>query len=355
MPRRTRRLPVVVLLACTCSLAPWLALAQKEEGAAKGKPGHASSKDHPLAPADVKNPVLWEDPGNIAGKDLFYGRGGADHQPKPPFTFVEEDRNGTNPKFDARDSENKKWRVKLGVEARPEVTASRLLWAVGYFTDDDYVLPTATVAHLHLQRGRDLVQGETVTEARFDRKPKGEDKIADWRWKQNPFTGKREFNGLRVMMAVLNNWDLKDVNNAVYSDDKHDRQIFLVHDIGATFGSNTEHRTHDSDKGNLQSYETSKFVVKNEGGKVTFGTPAFPGKFLYDEGPVLVGEAFRRSALDWIGHDIPVADARWVGSLLGQLTHGQIEDAFRAGDFPTDQREAFVKVVEDRIAALKTL
>ena len=51
----------------------------------------------------------------------------------------------------------------------------------------------------------------------FERKPDGEEKVGIWRWKDNPFTGRREFNGLRVMMAVMNNWDLKDVNNAVYS------------------------------------------------------------------------------------------------------------------------------------------
>lgn len=346
---------VPALLLCSCFASGVGLAAQDDAQTSQKPPKHGGSKDRPLTPAQVKNPILWEDPGPIADKNLFLGLGGDDHRPKPPFTFVEEDHNGTNPKFDARDADGKKWRVKLGVEARPEVTSSRLLWAVGYFTDEDYVLPSATVAGLQMTRGQDLVHGDAITEARFDRKSKGEDKIADWRWKANPFTGTREFNGLRVMMAVLNNWDLKDVNNSVYSDDRQGRQIFLVHDIGATFGSNDEHRTHDADKGNLKSYEISKFIVKNEGGKVTFGTPSFPAKFLVDEGPVLVGEAFRRSALDWIGHDIPVADARWIGGLLAQLSHAQIEDAFRAGDFPAADREAFVKVVEERIAALKAL
>ncbi len=347
-------LPAAFLLSTAC-LGPGR-LATAQDGASQSKPGHVKAKDHLLAPAQIKNPVLWQDPGSIPEKNLLYGLGGTDHQPKGPFTFEAEDMNGTNPKFDARDADGKKWRVKLGVEARPEVTASRLLWAVGYFTDDDYLLPTATVAGLHLRRGADLVHsGGLITDARFDRKPKEEKKIADWRWRTNPFTGTREFNGLRVMMAVLNNWDLKDVNNAVYSDEKEGRQIFLVHDIGATFGANDEHRTHDTDKANVESYKHSKFIVKNDGGKVTFGTPAFPGKFLFDEGPVLVGEAFRRSALDWIGHDIPVADARWMGSLLAQLSHEQIEDAFRAGGFPDDQREAFVEVVEQRISELKAL
>lgn len=345
-------LPVALLFLTGCLALCQPALAQDN---AEGKPGHKGSKDRPPAAAQIPHPVLWQDPGQIGEKNLLFGLGGADHQPKAPFSFVEEDHSGTNPKFDAQDADGKKWRVKLGVEARPEVTASRLLWAVGYFTDEDYLLPTATVANLHIRRGANLVHGDAITNARFDRKPKGEHKLADWRWKSNPFTGTREFNGLRVMMAVLNNWDLKDVNNAVYTDDKHDRQIFLVHDIGATFGANTEHRTHDTDKGNLKSYEESKFIVKNESGKVTFGTPAFPSQFLYNEGPVLIGEAFRRSAIVWIGHDIPIADARWMGGLLAQLSHEQIEDAFRAGDFPEDQREAFVKVVEERISDLKEL
>lgn len=353
MSRRRLCLPLAHMFV-TLSLGSGL-LATAQDAAAKTKSGDTSDKDHPLSAAQLHKPVLWQDPGSIQQKDLFYGRGGADHQPRGPFTFVEEDRNGTNPKFDAQDIDGKKWRVKLGVEARPEITASRLLWAVGFFTDEDYFLPAATVANLHMRRGANLIHGDTITDARFDRKPKGENKIADWRWKTNPFTGTREFNGLRVMMAVLNNWDLKDVNNAVYSDKNGDRQIFLVHDIGASFGSNTEHRTHDTDKGNLKSYEESKFIVKNEGGKVTFGTPAFPSQFLYDEGPVLIGEAFRRSAIDWVGHDIPVADARWIGGLLAQLSHEQIESAFRAGGFPDDQREAFVNVVEKRISELKAL
>ena len=42
-----------------------------------------------------------------------------------------------------------------------------------------------------------------------------EKKSGTWSWHHNPFVGTREFNGLRVMMALLNNWDLKDENNAV--------------------------------------------------------------------------------------------------------------------------------------------
>ena len=50
--------------------------------------------------------------------------------------------------------------------------------------------------------------------ARLKRYLEGEEKNGTWKWKDNPFTGTREFNGLRVMMALINNWDLKDVNNS---------------------------------------------------------------------------------------------------------------------------------------------
>ena len=362
MVRRRFRLalPLAASTLLLGSLPLSLARAMAQDTAAPvTRQAKKGAKDQTLPAAQIHHPVLWEDPGNISSKDMFLGRGGADHQPKAPFLFVAEDHNGTNPKFDARDADGKKWRVKLGSEARPEVVASRMLWAVGYFADEDYLLPSATVANLNIKRGKELVQGEGITDARFSRKPGDEKKIADWRWKDNPFrndeTTRREFNGLRVMMAVINNWDLKDVNNAVYSDDKHDRQIFLVSDIGATFASNSEHVHHDTDKGNLESYEHSKFITKKTDSTVSFGTPMLPAGLVLRRGPVLLGEAARREGLDWIGHDIPIADARWMGGYLGQLTHAQLEDAFRAGNFPQDQREAFVKIVEDRIAELKAL
>ncbi len=320
-----------------------------------GSPSTQRADKQEVAATPEKKPVLWEDPGSIAQKDLFLGRGGEEHRPRPPYVFVKEDSSGTNPKFDVKDADGKKWRVKLGSEARPEVAASRLLWAVGYFTNELYLLPSATVPNLQMKRKTADMQGDTVTDARFQRKPGQQKKISDWRWKDNPFKDTREFNGLRVMMAVMNNWDLKDVNNAVYQDDKHDRQIYLVSDIGATFASNSEHVRHDTDKGNLASFEHSKFITKKTDKDVSFGTPMLPGGLLLRQGPILLGETLRRSAIDWIGHDIPLADARWMGGLLGQLSHKQLEDAFRAGNFPDADREQFVKIVEGRIAELKSL
>jgi len=57
----------------------------------------------------------------------------------------------------------------------------------------------------------------------------------------------------------------------------------------------------------------------------------------------------------WVGNRVPRADAKWVGSLLSQLSTDQINDAFSAGGYPPDQAAAFTKVVQSRIAELNQL
>ena len=43
------------------------------------------------------------------------------------------------------------------------------------------------------------------------------EKRGEWDWFENPFVNTRDLNGLRIMMALLNNWDLTDVNNSIYA------------------------------------------------------------------------------------------------------------------------------------------
>jgi hypothetical protein len=52
---------------------------------------------------------------------------------------------------------------------------------------------------------------------------------------------------------------------------------------------------------------------------------------------------------------IPIADARWIGDRLGQLSTEQIRDCFRASGFSPADVEAYTRVVMQRIAALKKL
>jgi hypothetical protein len=309
--------------------------------------------DHekPVRLSRLHKPVIWHDPGAIAPLDLFYGQGGKDAQPVAPFKFESENLHGSNPKLDVNDAQGTKWRVKLGDEARPEVVASRLLWAVGYFVEDDYVLPVAEIENLRITRGANLAKGGQVKDARFARKKGGQKKIGIWRWKHNPFKETREFNGLRVMMALMNNWDLKDVNNAVLEDTKSGEDIFLTSDIGATFGTNGLSWSNSRSKGDVETFARSRFIKNLHAGKVDFATPAAPTPLLAPD----VWHYEKRRGFEWIGKDIPIADARWIGSLLKQLSHQQLVDAFRAGHFPPAEVDEYVSVVESRIHELAGL
>jgi hypothetical protein len=81
--------------------------------------------------------VLWRNPGDLKARDLFYGPDGEAHAPHTAYTFDKEDRDGTSPKFIVHDENGVRWKVKMGYEARPETVASRLVWAVGYTTNED--------------------------------------------------------------------------------------------------------------------------------------------------------------------------------------------------------------------------
>jgi len=66
-------------------------------------------------------------------------------------------------------------------------------------------------------------------------------------------------------------------------------------------------------------------------------------------------EYFSRRHIMWIGREVPVEDAKWIGSLLGRLSDGQIRDAFRAGGYSPAEVDEFAVLVEQRIAALNSL
>jgi hypothetical protein len=300
--------------------------------------------------------VLWSEPTDIETRDLFYGSGGKEHAPAgTKFTFVKEDLNGTNPKFVVQDQDGVKWKVKLGAEAKPETAASRLVWAAGYFTQEDYFLRDLQIVELpaHLHRGGNLIGKDgSLHNAFFKREDKKEEsKTTDWAWKHAPFVGTREFNGLRVLMALINNWDLKDVNNAIYVHKEDGEQRYLVTDLGASFGTSNFIRSLDQSRGNLDSYRASKFITSQTAEYVDFETPGRPTAIEMVNPP----RYMMRLHLRWIGRRVPRADAQWMGQLLSRLSREQIRDAFRAADYSPGEIEGFAQIVQQRIEALKAL
>jgi hypothetical protein len=297
--------------------------------------------------------TLWSDPVDIQSRNLIYGAGGKDHQPNgTTFSFVDEDKGGTNPKYNVKDQDGVKWKVKLGAEARPETAAARLVWAVGYNTNEDYFLPTIHVSGLpaHLKRGQNLLgtEGE-MQNVRLKRHLKGEEKVGTWKWRDDPFANTREWNGLRVMMAVISNWDLKDENNAIY--DHGSERIYMVSDLGASFGTTGFNPRQTTSKGNLREYQHSHFITKTTSDYVDFGVPSRPALFVFFN----PAEFFPRMKMRWIAKRVPRSDARWMGQMLAKLSPEQIRDAFRASGYSKEETEGFAQVVEKRISELTAL
>jgi hypothetical protein len=330
-----------------------LAAAFSSPALTQNPPQALAKKDAPrskAAKAANAPAVLWQDPGDIASRDLFHGNVQEAIEPKAPFTFVEEDMKGTSPKFVVHDGNGEKWVVKLGVEAKPETAASRLMWAVGYFANEDYYLNEMHVENMQrLKRQPELVQADgTVKGVRLKRSGALGKNEGDWSWFDNPFTGKRELNGLRVMMALLNNWDLKADNNKIECK-KRGECLYLVSDLGASFGKTGSKISHS--KGNLKDYQESEFIKK--------ATPEFVDFVLNSRPPLLfvfdIPYYREKAEIEKIAQHIPRADAAWIGGLLAQLSEDQVRDAFKAAGYEPDETEGYTKVVRERIAKLAAL
>jgi hypothetical protein len=299
--------------------------------------------------------ILWQDPQDIAARDLLYGIGGGEDAPQAEsYTFVKEDLGESSPKFVVKDSNGVRWKVKLGPEARGEIAATRLVWAAGYFTDEDYYLPQLRVKDLPgLRRGKEFVSLEgIVSGARMEREIEGQKKVGSWKWKGEPALNPQELNGLKVMMALINNWDLKDVNNAIYKRESAQgeaRYIYVVSDLGASFGRT--HLDHAKTKWNLADYESSKFIGKGGPEDVRFATPGSPSIFLM----VNPFDYLSRRRLMTVTGEVSRTDARRVGELLSRLSAEQIRDAFRAAGFSFQETDDFARVVEQRIGTLRQL
>lgn len=331
---RTYQLAFALITAVASSIGAEKAAIVRPASAAVGKP----------APTDA----LWRDR-NTRALNLYYGPGGKQHAPKGRFTFVKEEKDGTSPKFEVKDENGVRWKAKLGPEAQAETAATRLVWAAGYFADEDYYVPSLRVEGMStLIRGSKFVSDDGVVHGvRLERVLKGQKKARTWRWRENAYSGTKEMNGLRVMMALVNNWDLKDVNNNVQVTDGEPR--YAVTDLGATFGGKLNPVFRSKNK--LPHYEKTKFIQKVTATEVDFHLSTRPFPLFAIAPPYYV----YRTRLQRVVKDIPRAHAKWLGTILTRLSAEQIRDCFRAAGYSPTEVEGFSRVVESRIAELNRL
>lgn len=312
----------------------------------------AQKKEHKdKVRASTPRAVIWRNPGDMASLNLFYGAGGNRHAPDPngTFTFVKEDLEATSPKFDVDDAQGVRWRVKLGEEPESETAATRFLWAAGYFVDEDYYLAELKVRGMPaLHRGEKFVSADgTVHRARLERELNDMKRAGSWDWFDNPFLNKRELNGLRVMMSLVNNWDLSEANNSI--DEIAGQRRYVVSDLGATFGNTGNSITRS--KSVSKDYADSTFVESRTPGFIDFVLHSRP----FVLSAINVPNYRDRTRMEQVTKHIPRADVKWLGRRLSMLSQQQIRDGFRAGGYTQDEIELYAKVMRKRIAELGAL
>ena len=282
------------------------------------------------APPSTRNDdtirLLWRDPGSITARDLYWGAGSEARAPKPPFTFVSENLSGTKPKINVTDAAGTAWSVKF-TTARPgqnevhaEVAATRLVWALGYFVDENYFIADGRIEGVKdLRRAGEVVGADgTFRVARFERRPPEAKAAGNWDIEENRFNGTRELSGLQALMMFLGNWDYTPGNTVMLhvplpNGDVEER--YLVSDLGATFGRMRGGVNQAPNRWSLEDFSNAKYLTGVSLGKLEF------------RGPLL-----RANPLA-----VPLDHARWFAAMLSQLTDAQIHRAFEAsGASPAD-------------------
>ena len=290
--------------------------------------GQQSKKSHPKPIPNDAKPVLWHEPTDIASRDLFLGSGGEAMKPDlSKVTFVADETRSYSKKYRVRDGAGNEWVVKVGPEAQSETAATRLIWAAGYFADITYLVP-------HV----DIEGKGSFDNARFEARPKGQKRLGQrWDWSKNPFVGTNELQGLKVLMALINNWDIQNHNNNILlvtdeaTGEKEAR--YFDTDLGASFGKEGNFIGHTRNRPDQYVADT-KFITGVEHGMVRFD---YKGK--------------NKQLIN----DITVGQAKWLGNILSQLSDQQISDAFRAANYSPEQIEALTRVVKARINELVNL
>jgi hypothetical protein len=280
-------------------------------------------------------PVLWHDPGDVSTRDLFLGPGGEEMKPDlTSVTFIREETDGYSVKYRVRDGAGKTWVAKLGKEAQSETAATRLLWAIGYVTEVNYLAPCVQIKGAPRPRkdvGR--CEGQGFSNVRFEARPEDTERLDNWSWKQNPFTGTKELQGLIVLMAMLNNWDIKDTNNRVLFVAGSPGELrYVISDLGATFGKTGNAITHNRNE--PETFVKTKFIKGVAGGRVEF---AYGGK---NTG---------------LFKDVTIEQARWLGDLLARLSDEQLGNAFRAANYSAEEIQLLAEAVRARINELVNL
>ena len=279
--------------------------------------------------------ALWVEPSDLGSRNLFDGPGGRALAPAEStrYELIAVDSKGYSGGYDVRDRQGVEWSVKVGKEAQPEVTVSRVLWGLGFHQPPVYL-----VNDWELDGA--AVDPQSLRQARFRRDAEDAKVVADWSWYENPFVGSQPFQGLLVANLMLNNWDWKTSNNKIYdlaSGQNGPTRVYVVRDLGASLGKTTfptllkwtpMRGLGQGTRNDVDGFEEQGFIKSVDGQKVRFHYNGIHPKLV---------------------DTISIDDVVWTSRLMSRVSDDQWRDAFRAGGFTASQQQRYIAKLKSKI------
>ena len=210
--------------------------------------------------AFIQKAQVWV-PTNVADMDLRAGpQGPGAFQPNEAVTcgYVETKLSGTTPKFECKVGDDV-LKVRYGKnngEVYGQVLASRLLWALGFGSDEVYpVRVTCRGCPADPWKDHERVAGEHVFDpAVIERKPKGHemnsDKGGGWAWVELDLVDEHyggapraQRDALKLLAVFMQHTDNKEEQQRLLclpdgrtAEGGCDKPFMMLHDVGVTFG-----------------------------------------------------------------------------------------------------------------------
>lgn len=293
--------------------------------------------------------VLWQR--RPHGVSLVHGPGGPEGMPKPPFRWLKEEPDGAVPSVWVSDARSRTWIVQWSREAPAHLFASRLAWSVGYqalpayFVRQGRILDAKAVGRAWQHIGNDGY----FQDAHFTLMDPAVGHVrGGWRWDENPFLhtseGRRQLNGLKILMLLLSNWDAKDARDgqqgktAVYVTGRDAKALhrYAVDDWGAALGGWGRFFSRNR-------WDCGEFAEQDD--DLVRGLSA--------EGVVEWGFSGRHS--EDLRRGIRPDDVRWLLGLLGRTSDREWAAGLRASGATPEEAKCFALSLQRRIRALAAL
>ncbi len=274
------------------------------------------------------------------------GNGGP--EPVGPFSILKIKESGGSEGFIGSDANGHKYLIKLddreypGLGSGAEIIASRIYWALGYNVPETYLITITGTGNANFDGRRGIasrfVPGKVLGIYKYD-------------WVKD----RREFRGLGLAAAWLNDVDRSDNNNLAAVSDGMVK--FYILDFNGALGS-WQGRSKAEWQGCRYRWDVERqfwwVVSLGLRGDVSCegGFDYTNHKYIYDSCLCFDPERWRaekpNSAFDRMGFE----DGRWMAVKMGQFSREQLQAIVNEADMNEEESENLVRILWARREAI---